>query len=404
MDSSKISLSSPFLISQFTHGRLDSSRAKEIQLTLYKDQRKGRKFKERDILTAESCSLTYSSEHTMELMESQNLMKYVVGVYDPENDEMSIHHASKFLLKPVLLTNFGQGNQSKGMTYMQKKDQLTEAFGSKKGKRVIHIRKENKVDSDALETKVNNLAETIKVEQIAPVTESRTFGGMYDLHPPFDKEAQTPADVYDIDSIIPPEEMDALQAPAQELFDSSRTDVDKWETEQRFGKQAIKLLRCLPIKEDDRFNKCCCILQLHFMIAIYHFNSLVWKQKNPFQSLEEYTTVPTQTKKGLLNRFTVSADGSKIHMVSRKLKDKLALYILVLSLYLEEYNLNICDLQSDLRMVPERIKNLFQSLGCKISASKRNVEGSLREASTTATLVTPLVFPEIRSRKGKGKR
>lgn len=74
--------------------------------------------------------------------------------------------------------------------------------------------------------------------------------------------------------------------------------------------------------------------------------------------------------------------------------DLLISYVLVLTLYVDDFRTDVDDIAKDLRMRPVPLRPHFENLGCKISHPNK---------SMLATLPVPLKFPMPKQRRrGRG--
>lgn len=70
-------------------------------------------------------------------------------------------------------------------------------------------------------------------------------------------------------------------------------------------------------------------------------------------------------------------------------------YVLVLTLFVDEFETDLTDIAKDLRMSAIALRKHYENLGCKL-VRKRNV--------MFATLPVPLQFPQLRQRRQKRNR
>jgi DNA-directed RNA polymerase I subunit RPA49 len=90
--------------------------------------------------------------------------------------------------------------------------------------------------------------------------------------------------------------------------------------------------------------------------------------------------------------------------------DKLILYVCAIALHIDNFEVDINDLQEDLRLNPSDMQRYFMELGCRVSAltaAQRDVLriGSKEAAShKMARLKLPLEFPKQRTGRSDRRR
>jgi DNA-directed RNA polymerase I subunit RPA49 len=90
--------------------------------------------------------------------------------------------------------------------------------------------------------------------------------------------------------------------------------------------------------------------------------------------------------------------------------DKFILYTCALALHIDNFEVDINDLQEDLRLNPSEMQKYFLELGCRISAltvAQREVMRlSSKEAGShkIARLILPLDFPKVRTGRANKQR
>lgn len=82
--------------------------------------------------------------------------------------------------------------------------------------------------------------------------------------------------------------------------------------------------------------------------------------------------------------------GSDSKRLSDDKRDLLISYVLVLTLYADEFRSDVSDIAKDLRMNPISLRPHYLYLGCKLVSEKQK---------TLATLPLPLKFQDERKRK-----
>lgn len=95
---------------------------------------------------------------------------------------------------------------------------------------------------------------------------------------------------------------------------------------------------------------------------------------------------------GILNQkfssmFALDSDSRRL---TEEKKDLLISYVLVLTLYADEFRTDPSDIARDLRMSAVKLRAHFEHLGCKLVSQNK---------VTMATLPVPLSFPRLRQKR-----
>jgi len=95
----------------------------------------------------------------------------------------------------------------------------------------------------------------------------------------------------------------------------------------------------------------------------------------------------------LFQKFTkMFADTSKKRLSDEKIGTLIS-YVLVLSLYVDEFQTDFTDIAKDLKMPVMKLRPYLENIGCKFKR-RNNV--------TVAMLPVPLEFPTLRKRRRRG--
>jgi len=119
---------------------------------------------------------------------------------------------------------------------------------------------------------------------------------------------------------------------------------------------------------------------------MYGLTASDWRKKEPLPG------IPSVIKERLLSMFSVEKESSRA--VSKRLKDKLVSYILVLALMIDEFSLDCSVIMRDLKFSMPRLTKHLRAVGCVITSSnvqrKRKLEDTSDIPSKTAVLKVPL--------------
>ncbi|KAL1359362.1 hypothetical protein AAHE18_04G102700 [Arachis hypogaea] len=188
-------------------------------------------------------------------------------------------------------------------------------------------------------------------------------------------------EAYVLDQIILKGEWGYLEDIYYILLKEEEADFSSYPT---FVSNRINKLK--NIKDDSEKRKHSCILSF-----ISHLVS--FKEQNSFRdnSTKKRLKIPNI----LRNRFSAmfgNTSGSNSKWLSSEKISLLVCYILVLTLFFDEFETDYCDIARDLKMSQLVVKQHYEHLGCKVKR-KNN--------ANHATLPVPLKFPGVRQKKRK---
>lgn len=369
---------SPVFLVDFSNGRLNLNDSKHLEFTSYRHVQDENDSNARRMLVANNGRLNYKGtsfeNNHNPLMSSP---RYCIGVRNKTTGRMKIYTCVLFHLKPIMNSAVTANLPSEDKNYREKMDLLTMNFGSKGKKRVVNARLKYSVESvpsaDALEDiKLNESSLMNKTS--SPSTPTSTI----EYIPPQNREAQTPSEVYNIHDIISPVEEEHLFYLAESLLQEYPNRITEWKQNGTYCKYVLSHLE----KTRD-IEKVKCLVYYNYLVMFSKLTYKDIKKVDPIPEIEE----PFKSK--LLECFTISSyteTGKRNRNLPLKMKDKLASYLVVLALIIDDYCVDIALVTSDLKFGLTAISNIAQALGCHIATRK------VRDAALKfAELKLPLV-------------
>ncbi|OWF46596.1 DNA-directed RNA polymerase I subunit RPA49-like [Mizuhopecten yessoensis] len=391
------------LIANFTNGQVNRKRCDDLSIGHFtSSQNRPGSQKRKQILVAETDQMAYVGQNFGTSADrSQNFCRYYVGVRDKDTGKMTICDAEIFNMLPKLPGDNQEESQKEdlSLSYAEKNDFLTEAFGSKKKQKAMENRLMNRSAAKSMETIMESASKQAlsqRSHEPRHQVEDQTDG-----IPPCNKEAASRTEVYSLHNIISPGEMEALTTPAQVFFDSAYEQVKQWKEQKTYPEYVTSHLMTMPLAESERWKMSKCLMYLHYLITLNNLNTHTLGQKTPLP-----VEWPGAVIEQLLKKFTMKVEsGGRIRRCRpARLKDKTISYILVLCLMIDEYEVEVTELMMDLKLSLERIQNHFRALGCTFT-SKKGVTMVGRPLSINfASLNVPLTFPDPSARKKKKGR
>ncbi|CAJ2648608.1 unnamed protein product [Trifolium pratense] len=308
---------------------------------------------------------------------------YALGVFDREAQTLKIMHvgANKiFRLEPKV----------KGLEYSMppptptveemSPDQWTEKrrktdaiFGSMR--QIVMNNKWEEIRIDEEPEAKENLAEKMKNVEVKESVLANTEAHVTRHIPPYNASATTPQEAYVLDQIILSEEWNHLQDIYYTLRKGEAADFSIYST---FIRNRIDRLK--KIEDESEKMKLSCILSF-----INHLVKFKDQHSMDGVSSSKQHKIPNILRHRFSTMFAVSESR---RMPPEKI-NLLISYILVLTLFSDEFQTDYSDISKDLRMNKGPVKQIYEHLGCKI----------LKQRPFYATLPIPLTFPQLRQKK-----
>ncbi|XP_070209026.1 DNA-directed RNA polymerase I subunit RPA49-like isoform X2 [Littorina saxatilis] len=329
------------------------SRKRKLALSAFKHSKHKGGGKRKKVMIAESDKLTYRGDNFGPLaVQTQPTQLYVAEV-DKLTGKMTMFPAEIFNMHPVTEVDTpGEAPDLESMSYREKSDLLTDAFGSGKQKRALQKRQKNKMVEGAVTSAMGSAVDSAKAtqqSQPAP-TAQHTSSAI----PPCNTDAKAPADVYKLNDIIGAGELESLKNAAQELCQCGTEKMKEWRDNKTYHMSVLSRLQVLPMDEERRLRQACLLLYLHYLLALFQYRSEHYRKKDPLPA-----AWPDMVKRMMLDRFSVKLDGSK------------------------------------------RLQMHSRALGCKVKSESRKEAGGVKVTSYIAMLKIPLTFPEPAKAKKK---
>ncbi|KAI4329132.1 hypothetical protein L6164_021428 [Bauhinia variegata] len=304
---------------------------------------------------------------------------YALGVLDKETQTLKVVPiaANKvFRLDPRVKGVEYTDKGPKGEISERKADnskRLINLFGTKKDQeKVRKVEAFNQADDPDSQKSLD-----VKMKSVAVNKQALESTDAHISHniPPYNVAATTPQEAYLLDKIILKGDWDYLE----DIFNLLYLEQADFSAYPTFICQRIERLR--EIQDETEKKQLCCIFSyINHLIKFKELHSL-----DGFSSAKGHK-IPSI----LRHRFSTMFGGSdKKTLPSEKIK-LLISYVLVLTLFVDDFRTDFSGIAKDLRMTEVALRPYYENLGCKISR-KNNVN--------YATLNVPLEFPTTRLRK-----
>jgi DNA-directed RNA polymerase I subunit RPA49 len=399
-------ISAPAVVASFSNGRLklDENSANSIRIGYFCSKSANMSNRDEKMVVAETDRVRYVGRNFgSDALSAPTMCRYMLGVFDKRTNKIRVVDASMFHLRPAEGDSDDEGTgqdhreQEEQLTVAEKHARLTKEFGTAKGRRVVESRLRNQVKDKGLESVV---ADVVKESAESPsllVDQTGQGSGPVAI-PPHNKDATRPEDVYSLDDIISPAEMQALVGPAAVFVNATTQDIAEWREKGVYPGYIMHQLTILPVQASVRQHRACQLLYLSYM------HRLLSERNQKLNETILLSDAPAIVRRTLYERFTMivsNKQGKGVRSMPARLKDLLRSYMLVLCLIMEEFSLDFTALQRDLDLSLPQLEKCFQALGCKTSRRSLKAATGQTSKSFKATLVIPLTFPVYKARSGR---
>ncbi|KNA24668.1 hypothetical protein SOVF_013550 [Spinacia oleracea] len=256
----------------------------------------------------------------------------------------------------------------------QKKRSLTDRYGTKTAikKDKLAMRLSQKEDPDVM-PEINDILEETPID--ATALKSSSSDTPHSV-PPHDLSATTPEKAYLLEKIILKGEWEYVKDVMELLQSGQEVKPDVYPS--YVCNRCYKVELC---KDETEKGKLAGILSyIAQLINFKNRHSLDGGKSSKHKFLPSI----------LLQKFTkMFVDADKNRIADDKIGSLIS-YVLVLTLFVDEFQTDFTDIAKDLKMNALSLRPYFENLGCKIA--KRN-------KVTVMTLPVPLKFPTLRKRR-----
>jgi len=219
------------------------------------------------------------------------------------------------------------------------------------------------------------LGERIKEVKIKKEALESTGANITRNVPPYDASATSPQEAYPLDKIILTGEWGFLEDIFELLEVGAKVPPSTYPT---FVCNRIHKLQEIQDEADKRTLSC---------IFSYITHLIKYKDQH---SMDGVSSAKGHRIPSILSQKFSTMFASESKRLSAEKNDLLISYVLVLTLYADEFRTDPYDIAKDLRMSPIKLRVHYEHLGCKPSR---------RDNLLLFTLPLPLQFPVIRQKR-----
>lgn len=356
------------------------------------------------MLTADTEQVAYSGSNFGQTSFKSNPHKYAIGLFHKAKKQCTLADVNHvYSLQPQLKnaefdTNVGMDaslaeGKSTQEVYMIQNRSLHEQFGSRKKQRQLASKAANRVviEAGAAVTAVESALDVTEKlaeakQAAAPITPSAQ------LLPPHDPLASVPEDIFQIETVLPAEELKALDFKS--LLDAAvNKNQQALSTYSHFiGARAVEVVACLSEEEPaERKRLLRALVYLYHLLAFYNLPR--GKKDNGLSELDCSDAMRERFMVEFLDRQKTK-EGSRLVFGSEQ-AHKLMCHIAVAALLsagdrkLDKTHLEL--LAQDLKVSVANVVLYMKHVGCAATRDK-------------AHLMAPLKLPEIKPPRQRAKK
>ncbi|XP_072991748.1 DNA-directed RNA polymerase I subunit rpa49 [Typha latifolia] len=382
------------MVGYFPSGFDPAAAGVEPSVKVYRNQRRNNRLEL--VVTPRNSNVAFVGKSYSGEAAAPQLCTYALGVLDKETQTLKIVPiaANKiFRLEPQILVNQpahtepseGLTEESLATVKVEKKiADLTSLYGTKKDRdKDTRWRSLNQQRNDpsAYEHEESQMSDAnIDKDTEDDVKETTAWN-----IPPYDPSADAPERVYLLDEIIPKGERIYLMDILEDWHSGEDISLKPYPS---FVSNRIHKLG--GIQDEEEKEKLACMLSyITHLLAFWERSSFSRHSKSVKHSKSSYhSKIPRMVYQKLLRMFM----DSESHVLSTQKNELLIGYILVLTLFVDNFKSEPSDIARDLKMTFQSLKPYYQQLGCKISQKSP-------QQLPVITLPVPLKFPDLKKRR-----
>ncbi|KAL4625594.1 hypothetical protein ACB092_05G037600 [Castanea dentata] len=313
---------------------------------------------------------------------------YALGVFDKESQSLKIVPVAfdkVFRLEPKVRGLEATDKKTESpvkeeLSAVKKADrfrELTNLYGTKKARNEAKKKHSLNQEDDPNSQKVlDRKIKEVKINKEALIGSEGAEATVARNIPPYDANAATPQEAYPLDKIILMGEWDYIADIFELLQEKPKLASNAYPT---FVNNRIDKLQ--GIQDEAEKRTLCCIFS-------YITHLIKFRDQH---SMDAFSSAKGHKIPGILrNRFSTMFADQLSKRLSAEKNDLIISYILVLTLYADEFRTDPADIAKDLRMSPINLRAHFEHLGCKLSR---------QDKLQIFTLPLPLQFPILRQKR-----
>ncbi|KAJ2314339.1 DNA-directed RNA polymerase I subunit rpa49 [Coemansia sp. RSA 2611] len=333
--------------------------------------------------------------------------RYLIGVYDKTNDTVTFRQAPFVCVNSVIKSLKGaRGVADKDLAgrAAQARNELGEAFGSKKRKAQIRAEERNRINMDGVQGDMKTIGASIELRAGALPTaqDLKAAEQVSRPVPRFNAETNVVAEVYDMEDLLPKAIAGQIDVSPFVKATDPKSYSKKIPVHSQFVHKKVSEILSQPKPDVARLRR---VLYLSYLQRL---NNLGNKQLVSRDACMEKICCSREVVDHLFHKFaecmagSVNPDGSPVYRKTPATDNRLVCYIAVLMLSLSNWVLYPAELSGDLGIPGKKAEKYLLGVGCKLEpasaaevhAYSNNKQVSSRSAKK-AVLKAPIKFPKM---------
>ncbi|KAJ2350422.1 DNA-directed RNA polymerase I subunit rpa49 [Coemansia erecta] len=338
--------------------------------------------------------------------------RYLIGVYDQKNDTVTFRRAPYVRVNSVIKSLKGArgvADRDIANRLLQARNELGEAFGSKKKKAQIRAEERNRINMDGVrnDMKVIGASIELRASSMPTAQDLKDAENVNRPVPKYNPEATVVAEIYDLEDVLPKSVAGHINVAS--LVKNMDADVYKANVPSRSMFVKKKLDHILAQTKPDAA-QLRCVLYLAYMMRLSTLNN---KHLANRDTCVKTLCCSPEVADALFDKFaecvagTVNPDGSPVYKMTPATENKLVCYISVLMLSLNNWVLYPAELAGDLGIPGKKAEKFLAGVGCKLEvvsaaevAAQTMNKRTASRSGKKAVLQAPIKFPKASLRGG----
>eukprot|EP00048_Salpingoeca_helianthica_P018027 m.240303 g.240303 ORF g.240303 m.240303 type:complete len:395 (+) comp23291_c0_seq1:2-1186(+) len=325
-------------------------------------------------------------------------LRYMVGVYDQEQNTLTLHPAMTHDMKLTIKGDKGAAALplaapppaalSVGQAIIAARKDLIGTFGGAKKKAEIAAAERNQVKAELVQVMATKMGENMN-QAAAMEADIEQEADEFRPIPPFDRDAATPDTIYKFDDLVTPLEQAAMRAVVKPLLKCNSDNIFSWRSMKTYPDFVLDILEgliALNIPSKSRLQR---VIALQYVAWLSWFRMASRRARFTADTMaEDQPNMPEDVRQRMLELFAERSGEGAGYVLSGRNRDMIVSYMLVLSMHAHGFQpLPIGPIASSLGVTVPKLSLHFRSLGCSLSGE---------EQAKLASLVVPLKFPHVR--------
>ncbi|XP_042224040.1 DNA-directed RNA polymerase I subunit RPA49-like [Homarus americanus] len=335
--------------------------------TLHQNITRDRRHQHKRILEIETPGLNYDGTNFGKEVSSLSAKQSVfLGILNKATGKMRLIETSSYCVHPVLestkTTKALLKKSSDLLTFAEKQEAITSAFGSKRAQQSVNRRKLYQVNAQNMSVAIDQATSSVTLDPtyLEVSQEDKTILAIL---PECNRKASRPEDVYQLESIAPDNFLAYMEDSARELLDGK--DPDPKST--LLFKELLAVAK-LEEDEENQVRLTCLALYVEYLVTFLNMKGRdIQHMKVKDKNLQG---CPPMIKRHILDEYTHNHLNKRVR--SSQNEDRAMCCAMVLSLIASKYQLSLSTLLSSLMVTRDKLNTLMKVVGATYVTAKNS--------------------------------